>query len=165
MAEKLLDPFFARLAASFTLAGSCLTSCLSACAATHKTPPSIRNVRRVCVPILTGASTGLTGPAVNDDRRMSQTTASIPPALATAASEIPSTANAPLPVEWLRVSEAVTYSRMSKGALYALISEGRIKSFSNRQRGQIKGTRLISFDSLRAFLNSGATGGETKPAT
>ena len=97
---------------------------------------------------------------------MSKTTAHTPPALATAASGSPVTAQpAALPVEWLRVSEAVTYSRMSKGALYALMAEGRIKSFSNRQRGQIKGTRLISFDSLRAFLNSRATGGQEEHHT
>jgi hypothetical protein len=66
---------------------------------------------------------------------------------------------AALPQEWLRVSEAVAYSRISKPKLYALINQGLIKSVSLRERGQIKGTRLISFDGLRAFLESRATGG------
>jgi hypothetical protein len=66
---------------------------------------------------------------------------------------------AALPKEWLRVSEAVAYSRLSKPKLYDLINRELIKSVSLRERGQIKGTRLISFDSLRAFLESRATGG------
>ena len=62
--------------------------------------------------------------------------------------------------EWLRVSEACEYSRLSKPKLYDLINRGLIKSVSLRERGQIKGTRLIAFDSLRDFLESRATGGE-----
>jgi len=62
--------------------------------------------------------------------------------------------------EWLRVAEACDYSRISKPKLYQLINRGLIKSVSLKERGQIKGTRLISFDSLRAFLESRATGGE-----
>lgn len=62
--------------------------------------------------------------------------------------------------EWLRVKEACEYSRLSKPKLYQLINAGRIKSVSLRERGQIRGTRLISSDSLRAFLESRATGGE-----
>jgi hypothetical protein len=66
---------------------------------------------------------------------------------------------AALPPEWLRVTEAVAYSRISKPKLYDLINRGLIKSVSLRDRGQIKGTRLISFDSLKSFLESRATGG------
>jgi hypothetical protein len=65
-----------------------------------------------------------------------------------------------LPQEWLRISEAVQYSRLSKPTLYNLINRGLIKSVSLRERGQIKGTRLVSYDSLRAFLESRATGGQ-----
>jgi hypothetical protein len=62
--------------------------------------------------------------------------------------------------EWLRVSEACTYSRLSKPKLYQLLNRGLIKSCSLKERGQIKGTRLISSDSLRLFLQSRASGGE-----
>lgn len=71
---------------------------------------------------------------------------------------------AALPQEWLRISEAVQYSRLSKPTLYGLINRGLIKSVSLRERGQIKGTRLVSFDSLRAFLESRASGGNHSPA-
>ena len=63
--------------------------------------------------------------------------------------------------EWIRVSEAQDFARVSKPVLYGWINRGLIKSFSNRERGQIKGTRLISFESLRNFLESRATGGES----
>lgn len=68
-------------------------------------------------------------------------------------------AQAPLPQEWLRVSEAVHFSRLSKPKLYQLFNLGLIKTVSLRERGQVKGTRLVSFDSLRNFLESRATGG------
>jgi hypothetical protein len=62
--------------------------------------------------------------------------------------------------EWLRVNEAATYSRLSKPKLYDLMNRGLVRSVSLREKGQIKAARLISFASLRAFLESRATGGE-----
>jgi hypothetical protein len=61
--------------------------------------------------------------------------------------------------EWLRVSEACAYSRLGKAALYDLMNRGLIRSYANRRPGQIKGTRLISFASLKEHLESHATGG------
>ncbi len=61
--------------------------------------------------------------------------------------------------EWLRVKEACDYSRLSKPKLYDLLNRQLIKSVSLRERGQIKGTRLVSFESLRQFLESRASGG------
>lgn len=61
--------------------------------------------------------------------------------------------------EWVRVSEACAYARVSKPVLYNWINRGLIKTFSARERGQIKGTRLIFLPSLRHFLESRATGG------
>ena len=66
---------------------------------------------------------------------------------------------AALPKEWVRIKEAVEFSSISKPALYALMHRGLIRNVSLRSRGQIKGTRLISFESLRDFLESRATGG------
>jgi len=71
------------------------------------------------------------------------------------------TANNSLPREWMRVREACEFSRLSKPKLYELINGGLIKSVSLRGRGQIRGTRLISFDSLKGFLNSKAQGGDS----
>ncbi len=67
-----------------------------------------------------------------------------------------------LPKEWLRIKEACEYSRLSKPKLYELLNRGLIKSVSLRERGQIKGTRLVSYDSLRTFLESRATGGDAR---
>ena len=67
--------------------------------------------------------------------------------------------------EWLRVKEACDYSRLSKPKLYDLLNRQLIKSVSLRERGQIKGTRLVSFESLRRFLESRASGGTASPAT
>jgi excisionase family DNA binding protein len=64
-----------------------------------------------------------------------------------------------IPNDWLRVSEACQYSRVSKPTLYNLLNRGLVKSVSLKERGQIKGTRLVSFHSLKAFLESKATGG------
>jgi excisionase family DNA binding protein len=80
-------------------------------------------------------------------------------ALASAASGISEKQLSAIP-EWVRVKEACAYSRISKPKLYQLLNAGKIKSVSLRERGQIRGTRLISFDSLRSFLNGLATGGE-----
>jgi hypothetical protein len=62
--------------------------------------------------------------------------------------------------EWFSVSEAMTFTRFSKGLLYNLMNRGLIKSVSLRERGMVKGKRIISVDSLRNFLNSRASGGE-----
>ncbi|MEX2581197.1 MAG: helix-turn-helix domain-containing protein [Verrucomicrobiales bacterium] len=66
---------------------------------------------------------------------------------------------APQNPEWLRIVEACEYARVSKPVIYDWMNKGWIKNVSLRQRGQIKGVRLVSFDSLRAFLESRATGG------
>ena len=62
--------------------------------------------------------------------------------------------------EWLRIAEACEFARVSKPVIYDWMNRGWIKNVSLRQRGQIKGVRLVSFDSLRAFLESRATGGD-----
>lgn len=80
-------------------------------------------------------------------------------------SENPSTETNALPREWLRIKEACEFSRVSKPKLYDLINRGLIKSVSLKERGQIKGTRLVSFDSLRDFLRSRMTGGESSATT
>ena len=65
-----------------------------------------------------------------------------------------------LPKEWLRVREAVQFSRVSRPKLYDLMNRGLIKYCSLKERGMVRGTRLISFDSLKGFLESRSTGGQ-----
>ncbi|MES2708089.1 MAG: hypothetical protein V4726_15965 [Verrucomicrobiota bacterium] len=61
--------------------------------------------------------------------------------------------------EWIRVKQAVAWSGISESTLYTLMAAKRFKSLTLRERGQARGTRLISFPSLRAFLESKAEGG------
>ncbi len=56
--------------------------------------------------------------------------------------------------EWLRIPEAIKRFGISRTKLYELISDGDIKSVSLRKRGQVRGTRLISYDSMCDYLNN-----------
>lgn len=47
-----------------------------------------------------------------------------------------------------------------KSTLYRLTDEGKIRSSSLRERGKLRGKRLFSMDSVAAFIESMATGGE-----
>ncbi len=64
--------------------------------------------------------------------------------------------------EWIRISEACRLASVTKPVLYQWINRGLVKNFSNRQRGQIKGARLVNLDSLRQFLESQASGGRSE---
>jgi hypothetical protein len=65
-------------------------------------------------------------------------------------------ADAPVKPEWIRLDEAVRRFGLSRSRLYQLIGERRIKSFCLRERNQIKGTRLLNFDSLCEFFEKEA---------
>jgi len=56
--------------------------------------------------------------------------------------------------EWLRVPEAVRICGIKRSTLYMLMGDGKIKSRSLRNRGAVQGIRLISYDSLAAFIES-----------
>jgi helix-turn-helix protein len=58
--------------------------------------------------------------------------------------------------EWLRVDDTVKLFGISRSKIYELIADRRIKSFCLRERGKIKGIRLISYDALREFLEKEA---------
>ncbi len=49
---------------------------------------------------------------------------------------------------------------IGKTTLYRLIDEGKVKSTSLRERGKLRGKRLIFTDSVAALLESRATGGD-----
>ena len=55
--------------------------------------------------------------------------------------------------EWLRVPSAVRIFGISRTKLYELIGQQKIKSVSLRERGQTRGTRLLSYDSLSEYLD------------
>ena len=62
--------------------------------------------------------------------------------------------------EWITVEQACRFAAISKPVLYGWMNRGLVRNFSAKERGQVRGVRRVSFDSLRAFMNGRATGGE-----
>ena len=56
--------------------------------------------------------------------------------------------------EWLRLPEATRFSGIGRSSLYELMAEGKIKSACIRKRGNTRGIRLISADSISAYIES-----------
>ena len=68
-------------------------------------------------------------------------------------------ASANIPVarrEWLRIPEATRCFGIGRSSIYELIAEGKIKSASIRKRGNVRGIRLVSADSLSHYIESQA---------
>lgn len=62
--------------------------------------------------------------------------------------------------EWITVAQACRFASISKPVLYGWMNRGLVRNFSMRERGKIRGVRRVSFDSLRAFMDSRSKGGE-----
>lgn len=62
--------------------------------------------------------------------------------------------------EWIRPADVRQLFGISRSACYELISSGVIRSCSLRKRGRARGVRLVSYDSLCAYLNLMAEGGQ-----
>jgi hypothetical protein len=60
--------------------------------------------------------------------------------------------------EWLRIPEAVRRFGLGRSTLYELIRNREIKTALIRKRNNTTGIRLISTDSLRAFIEKFAQG-------
>ena len=60
--------------------------------------------------------------------------------------------------EWLRLPDATRIFGLSRSTLYELIADNRIRSTALKKRGSTRGIRIISYDSLAAFLNEAANG-------
>ena len=63
----------------------------------------------------------------------------------------------PVEPEWIKVSEAKTFSGLGKTFIYANldINGGKIRTSLLRKRNARQGVRLINLDSLRAFIEAG----------
>lgn len=64
--------------------------------------------------------------------------------------------------EWLRPKDIPKFFGIGRSKIYELIAAGKVKSVSLRKRGQKHGTRLISYDSLAAYLESLDSGGDAR---
>ena len=71
-----------------------------------------------------------------------------------------SPATVALDPERIRVPQATQWSGMGRTLINQLAVAGKIKSVNYRQKGTSRGFRLISFPSLRAFVDGLASGGE-----
>lgn len=60
------------------------------------------------------------------------------------------------PVEWQRVPEICRCFGLKRSKVYELISRGVLKSASLRQKGSLRGIRIVSCDSVRTLLESSA---------
>ncbi len=56
--------------------------------------------------------------------------------------------------EWVRLHDATALFGLRRSSLYLLIREGAIKSVCVRRRGNVRGIRLISYDSLAGYIES-----------
>lgn len=83
----------------------------------------------------------------------------IPSAFTTGAAQV--AAGTSTKPEWLRVPEAVRLFGICRSSLYELIAENKIRSTCLRKRGAVRGIRLISYDSLAAYIENSANEGST----
>jgi len=56
--------------------------------------------------------------------------------------------------EWGRIPDVIRLFGIKRTHLFQLIAEGKIKSVSLRKRGNARGIRIISCDSVRTMLET-----------
>ncbi len=67
--------------------------------------------------------------------------------------------------EWIRVPKTGTvcpHSGLSRSFIHQLIKEGDVASWSMRKRGTKHGVRLVSYDSLMAYIRKAGEPGPSK---
>jgi hypothetical protein len=62
----------------------------------------------------------------------------------------------PIRSRYLRVQQVLGWYPFKRAKLYELLASGKIKSFLLKERGALRGCRLIDRDSLDQFLQSAA---------
>jgi hypothetical protein len=75
-------------------------------------------------------------------------------------STYPTTSQRP---EWGDIKAVRSRFGIGKTTTYRLAEEGKIRTSSLRERGMKRGKRLFSFDSIAAYIERMATGGEEVP--
>jgi hypothetical protein len=73
---------------------------------------------------------------------------------------LPPKTAAPVRPEWGDAKAAKACFGICRSTLYRLADEGKIRSSSLRERGKLRGKKLYSMDSIAAFIESNAKGGE-----
>jgi hypothetical protein len=80
----------------------------------------------------------------------------------TSADQLQTGAPKPETIRFPRAGGREPFTGLSRGFLYALASEGKIKTISLRERGKARGVRLIVYDSLIDYIRKAAEGGAEK---
>jgi hypothetical protein len=62
--------------------------------------------------------------------------------------------------EWAPAQTIARIYGISRSSLYELAAAGKIRTSSLRKRGRTRGKRLFSTDSVAAFIEAHATGGD-----
>jgi hypothetical protein len=66
---------------------------------------------------------------------------------------------------YIRVAQALEWYPWKRAKLYSLISSGRIRSFVLKERGALRGLRLIDRDSLDHYLQAAAEQAQAQEAS
>ncbi|MCB1131359.1 MAG: helix-turn-helix domain-containing protein [Verrucomicrobiae bacterium] len=66
--------------------------------------------------------------------------------------------------EWAPATTITRIYGISRSSLYELAAAGKIRSSSLRKRGRTRGKRLFSTDSVAAFIEAHASGGDESKA-
>jgi hypothetical protein len=56
--------------------------------------------------------------------------------------------------KWLRVAEAIEYSGWGRSTFYKVLNDGGIKTAMVCQKGNTKGIRMVSVDSIDSYISS-----------
>lgn len=67
--------------------------------------------------------------------------------------------------EWCKASTITRLLGPSRSSLYELAAKGLIRSSSVKARGKKRGSRFFSYDSVKAWIESGDTGGQEPTET
>jgi hypothetical protein len=70
--------------------------------------------------------------------------------------------DAPIRCRYLRPQQAVDYYPLKRSKLYEKLASGEIKSFCLKEKGALKGLRLIDRDSYDAYLERAAKEAEAE---
>ena len=72
---------------------------------------------------------------------------------------------APIWCRYLRVQQALEFYPLKRAKLYEKLANGQIKSFCLKEKGALKGVRLIDRDSYDAYLERAAKAAEEEGGT
>jgi hypothetical protein len=71
-------------------------------------------------------------------------------------------AGAPIRCRYLRIPQVLAWYPFRRAKLYELLTRGEIKSFALKDKGRVRGIRLVDRDSLDQYLERKAAEAQAK---